>query len=112
MLNTAYKETTRENISKPVGDGAAVIESGISLLHKGDHLFRMDDVLEGVYLLKVGAMKLYRLSKCGEQQITGFYLPGDVIGLDALNDGISKTGAIALDTTRVVFLPINLKLLY
>lgn len=75
------------------------------ILHGGDTLYRMGDELKGIYLINVGAMKLYRTTESGDQQIIGFYVSDDVIGLDALGDGISPSMAVALDTTSVTLIP-------
>ena len=86
-------------------DRDSVQDIGITLLHKGDCLYRMGDALEGVYVVNVGAMKLSRTTENGDEQITGFYMPGDIIGMDALTDGNSKNQAVALDTTTVRLVP-------
>ena len=75
------------------------------ILHAGDTLFRMGDELRGIFLINVGVMKLYRITESGDQQIIGFYVPGDVIGLDALGNGSSPSMAVALDTTSVTLIP-------
>jgi CRP/FNR family transcriptional regulator len=43
----------------------------------------------------------------GQEQITGFYLPGDLIGLDAMGSGVHGTGAEALETTSLCSIPFN-----
>ena len=84
-----------------------VADMGISLLHKGDCLYRMGESLRGVYMVNVGAIKLYRSTLCGDQQVIGFYMSGDIIGIDAIPDGISKYQAEALDTTSVTLIPFH-----
>ncbi len=54
-------------------------------LHKGDYLFRAGDPLGAIFAVRSGAIKLYALSNTGEEQILGFYLPGELVGLDAIN---------------------------
>ena len=71
------------------------------ILHKGDVLFWMGDKLSDIFLVKSGAIKLYRIAQSGELQILGFYQAGDIIGLDALDKGISNCIAEALDTIHV-----------
>ena len=83
----------------------SVKDIGITLLHKGDCLYRMGDSLKGIYLVNVGAIKLSRTTENGDEQISGFYLPGDIIGMDALSDGRSRNQAVALDTTSVRLVP-------
>ena len=77
------------------------------ILRNGDYLYRMGDRLQGIYLVNAGAIKLYRITESGDQQIIGFYMPGDVVGLDTLPDGIGQSMAVALDTSRVTLVPFN-----
>ncbi len=87
--------------SARAGSGA---RGNTTLLHTGDTLYRMGDSLRGIYLINAGAMKLHRVTESGDQQILGFYVRGDVIGLDALGHGISASDAVALDTTSVTLI--------
>lgn len=74
-------------------------------LQKGEHLFRAGDELGHVYAVRTGTLKTYTLSPEGEEQITGFHLPGEVVGLDALHNQSHPTFAIALETTMVCAIP-------
>ncbi|MDH3281799.1 MAG: helix-turn-helix domain-containing protein [Gammaproteobacteria bacterium] len=74
------------------------------LLRRGEHLYCMGDELTGVYIVRAGALRSYTIAENGDQQIIDFYLPGDILGFDALADGISRTSAQALDTTSVTSL--------
>lgn len=47
-------------------------------------LWRAGDARSGLWLVKSGAVKTYRLTPKGEEQITGFYLPGEFVGIDEL----------------------------
>lgn len=76
-------------------------------LQKGEHLFRAGDALHCVYAVRTGTLKTYSLNNEGEEQITGFYLPGEVVGLDALHEHSHPSFAIALETTMVCSIPFN-----
>ena len=92
----------------PTGKNAVkqpVANDNVSLLHRGDVVYHMGDRLDGIYLVNAGAIKVFRTTECGDQQIVGFYMPGEVIGLDALSDGISRSTAVALDTTSISLIP-------
>ncbi len=71
------------------------------ILRAGSCLYRMNDEIDEVYLVNSGALKVHRFSESGEQQILGFYLAGDIVGLDALPTGIACSEAVALDTTSI-----------
>ena len=76
-----------------------------TLLHRGNHLYKMGDQTRGVYLIRAGAIKTYTISENGDQQILGFHLPGDIIGFDAFANGKSQCSAQALDTSSVNVVP-------
>ena len=51
--------------------------------------------------------KTYTLSEQGEEQITGFHLPGDVIGFDAIGNQQHPSYAQALETAMVCEIPFH-----
>lgn len=73
--------------------------------HKGDHLFEAGKPLKALYAVRTGSFKTYTLSEQGEEQITGFHLPGDVIGFDAIGDQAHPSYAQALETAMVCEIP-------
>lgn len=68
-------------------------------LHKGDYLFRAEDPMQHVFALRSGALKTYLLDKDGKEQITGFILPGEMLGLDAIGSQRFRGYAMALETS-------------
>ncbi|MDH3638241.1 MAG: helix-turn-helix domain-containing protein [Gammaproteobacteria bacterium] len=74
------------------------------LLRRGEHLYCMGDQVTCMYIVRAGALRSYTIAENGDQQIIDFYLPGDVLGFDALADGVTRTSAQALDTTSVTSL--------
>lgn len=48
----------------------------------GEHIFRESDESNALYVVRSGSVKSYLISNDGEEQVLGFYLPGDVFGLD------------------------------
>lgn len=70
-------------------------------------LFSTGDPLTAVYVVRSGTFKTMTVSHDGDQKITGFYLSGDIMGLDAIDDGVYSFDAIALENTEVCVLPIH-----
>ncbi len=70
-------------------------------LSKGQMLSAQGDKFQTVYAIKTGSVKTYTTSCSGEEQITGFYFPGDLIGLNALDTGICPDSIKILETTTV-----------
>ncbi len=75
------------------------------LFQRGDHVFRMGDRFYSLYVIRAGAVKTYMMSEGGEEQIIGFYGPGETIGFDAIVDGRHHCHAAALDTSSVCAVP-------
>ena len=50
---------------------------------------------------------MYRSNEAGQEQILGFYVADDFFGLDALNDGKSRSSAIVLETSNISLIPFN-----
>lgn len=57
-------------------------------------------------VLRSGSIKAYEVSRDGDELVTGFYLPGDVIGLDAFSTGKHAGSAVALEECRLCEIPI------
>jgi CRP/FNR family transcriptional regulator len=74
-------------------------------LKKNQHLFMAGDKFTALYVVRAGVIKLYSFSGVGDEIIHGFYLPGDVIGIDALQSEVHAFNAIAIDTVSVCNFP-------
>lgn len=76
-------------------------------LEAGDHLFRVGDALQSVFVASEGTIKTIAISEAGEEHVLGFHLPGELFGLDAIGSGYHRCEAIALGKARVCELPFN-----
>ncbi len=77
------------------------IKGSPRLYRRGDYLFRAGDPFQSLYVIRAGAIKTYLISEDGDEQIIGFYGPGETIGFDAIVDGRYQCNAAALDTSNV-----------
>lgn len=76
-------------------------------LARGKPLFRQGDSFETVYAVRSGAIKTCITLPDGAEQITGFYLPGELVGLDGIAQQKHVSTAIALESTAVCALPFD-----
>ncbi len=74
-------------------------------LKKGENLFRQGDPFNSIYALRSGAIKTFSVSDNGEEQITGFHLASEMIGLSGMDDERYPVSAVALETTSVCEIP-------
>lgn len=78
-----------------------------SLLHRKNVLFHQGGTFDALYVVRTGAIKTCMTDSNGDTSVTGFYFPGDIVGLDGISTGRHGTSAIALDTTSVCTLPFS-----
>lgn len=76
-------------------------------LHADDHLFRVNDPFRAIYAVRGGCFKTYLVDESGREQVLGFHLPGELIGLDAIWPEKHQCNAVALDTASVCELPFS-----
>ncbi len=74
-------------------------------LHRGDHLFRQGDEFQCIYVVKTGTVKSFDPGEDGSEQVLGFHLPGEMVGLDAIESGVHHCSAKILETTAVCEIP-------
>lgn len=74
-------------------------------LKKGDFLFRQGDTFSSVYAVRSGSLKTFSITDCGEEQITGFHLPSEFVGLSGMDSELYPVSAIALETTSICEIP-------
>jgi len=81
-----------------------IVERGRPL-KKSDFIYRQNDSFSSVYAVRSGAVKTYRITPNGEQQVTGFYLPGEIFGVDGIGTNCHASSAVALDTSAICEIP-------
>ncbi len=102
---------TLAQLCLPVG----IDEAGLTLL---DHairrhrpirrrslLFQAGQPFRSLYAVRSGSVKTFLPAADGGERITGFRLPGELLGLDAIHSGRHPCAARALESTSVCELP-------
>ena len=74
-------------------------------VHKNDKIFQDGEELTSLYAIRTGTFKTYTVNAQGEEQITGFHLPGDLLGFDAIANTEHPSFAQALETSLVCEIP-------
>jgi CRP/FNR family transcriptional regulator len=72
---------------------------------RGGSLYHNGDRLESLYAVRSGAFKTVGVSRDGAEKITGFHLPGELLGLDAIGAGRHDFNAVALEDSEVCVIP-------
>lgn len=76
-------------------------------LQKGEYLYRANDHFSSLFAIRSGAVKAITLSDNGEEQVTGFYLPGEVVGMEGLAGDRYTNSVIALETASICEIPFH-----
>lgn len=74
-------------------------------LHRNETAFEQGDRFDAIYAVRAGALKVFTMSQSGEEQVIGFYLPGEIFGLDAIDEEIHQCTAKALETSAICEIP-------
>lgn len=92
------------------GRSIALLEQVIETmapLRRGDHLFHQGDRFDSFYAVRWGYLKTYREDDGGEEQVLGFQMAGELLGMDGVSAGSMRGSAEALDTAVVCRLPFD-----
>ncbi len=65
---------------------------------EGEHIFREGDEFNAIAAIRAGTVKTYVTDLEGREQVLGFFLPGDVVGLNAISSSKYPCNAVALET--------------
>ena len=78
-----------------------VLVEHVGPFHAGDHIFREGDPFEAIAAVRAGTVKTYVVDRDGHEHVLGFHLPGEVIGLNAIDGEHYPCNAVALDTVML-----------
>jgi len=62
---------------------------------------------DAIHFVRAGSFKIFRAAEDGYEQVLGFELRGDVLGFEALADGVHPSSAVALEDSSVFSLPLD-----
>ena len=75
-------------------------------VQRGQLLYGPGDQFRSLYAVKTGAIKTFtQTPAAGDEHVIGFHLPGEILGLDAIQDNQHGCFAKALETTAICELP-------
>ena len=95
----------------PVGLSATDLERLDTLVttrrtvRRGETLFRRDDSFASIYAVRSGFFKTTVSTEDGRDQVTGFQMTGELLGLDGIGDAAHNCDAVALEDSQVCVIP-------
>ncbi len=75
---------------------------------RGEPLFNAGDDFSSVYAIRSGFFKTTLLNDDGREQVTGFYMAGELLGMDGIGAGRHHGDAVALEDSEVCVMPFSL----
>jgi len=76
-------------------------------LEKDERLYAMGESFRSLYAVRFGHFKTYQINAAGEQQITGFQMAGELLGMDAISGDRHHCDAVALEDSEVCEIPFS-----
>ncbi len=74
-------------------------------IKRGDHLYRVGDTFDAIYAIRSGFFKTDVLLEDGREQVTGFQMGGELLGLDGISTEHHTCNAIALEDSEICAIP-------
>lgn len=72
---------------------------------QGEPLYRSGDLFTSLYAIRTGFFKTSVSSEDGREQVTGFQMAGEIIGLDGITSDRHNCNAVALEDAEVCVMP-------
>lgn len=111
QLKAACSGCNLKELCLPLGLSDAEMEQLERLIHKGhatkkgDALYRAGGQFNALYAVKAGCFKTCVISEDGREQVTGFHMSGEIIGMDAISTERHTCNAIALEDSEICEIP-------
>jgi CRP/FNR family transcriptional regulator len=75
---------------------------------RGDALFRIGEPFGALFAVRTGFFKTCVTSEEGRDQVTGFQMAGELLGLDGIGSDRHTCDAVALEDSQVCVIPFNM----
>ena len=92
------------------GEAASVVAKaagGKRRVRLGEFLYRSGTPFHSLYVVRSGMFKSIVLDAEGREQVTGFQMVGEVLGLDGIEKEICQSNAVALEDSEVWEIPFS-----
>ena len=75
---------------------------------RGESLFGTGDEFTSIYAIRSGFFKTSVVDGEGREQVTGFFMAGELLGMEAIGSGRHASTAVALEDCEVCVMPYSL----
>jgi len=74
---------------------------------KGEHAYHSGDPFDSIFAIRTGFFKTSMLSEDGRDQVTGFLMTGELMGLDGISSDRHSCDAVALEDSELCVIPFS-----
>ena len=74
----------------------------------GESIYRCDDQFSSIYAIRRGFFKTVIALPDGREQVTGFHMAGEILGLEGVGPGVHTCNAVALEISVVNVIPYSI----
>jgi len=112
-LRMACAQCSLHELCLPIGlDEAAMkqLEHLVSTrrkVHRGASLFHSGDPFSALYAVRYGFFKSFITTRDGRDQVTGFYMAGEILGMDGIGTERHTCTLMALEDSEVCIMPFS-----
>ncbi len=115
-MDISYAPSAPEATNRPISPNAMPLDLDIAQLQRhmvvmrrkvraGQYLYRNGQPFHALYFVHAGFLKTCELSEDGREQVTGFRMRGDLLGVESIGLSMHTCDAIALDDAEIWELP-------
>ncbi len=113
VIKTACSNCNLRELCLPVGlsdDEMQRLDEMIQTrrrIKRGEHLYRAGQAFDSIYAIRSGFFKTDVLLEDGRDQVTGFQMAGELLGLDGISTEHHTCNAIALEDSEICSIPFS-----
>jgi CRP/FNR family transcriptional regulator, anaerobic regulatory protein len=110
-LKTACVDCNLRELCLPAGLSHDEIDQLDELVYtrikvkRGDAIFRAGEAFTAIYAVRSGFFKSRATTQDGREQVTGFSMAGEILGMDGIGHGTHNCDAVALEDSEICTIP-------
>jgi CRP/FNR family transcriptional regulator, anaerobic regulatory protein len=114
VIKTACSNCNLQELCLPFGlshNEIAKLDELVSTrkrVKRGEHLYRAGQTFDAIYAIRSGFFKTDVLIEDGRDQVTGFQMTGELLGLDGISSEAHTCNAVALEDSEICVIPFSL----